>query len=133
MLAWAEALYTFADALMEHGPPRLCAPLRHRTLSCRELASTLRQSVGRDVLISTAAGRTWPQVTSITAVGTIGRVEEERGFAIEDWLITLVVGETAFVEFSRRHFQSAEEDLAMGELCLQHGPETVVWFEPAVL
>jgi len=101
MLARAEALYAFAEALTEPGPRRLGAPARHRTLSFRELASTLRQSVGRDVLISTNAGRIWPQVTPITAVGTIDRVEEERGFAVEDWLITLIVGETAFVEFSR--------------------------------
>lgn len=133
MLARAEALYAFAEALTKPAPPLLSAPPRHRTLSFRELASTLRQSVRRDVLISTNAGRIWPQVTPITAVGTIDRVEEERGFAVEDWLITLTVGETAFVEFSRRHFQSAEEDLAMGELRVQQGAETVIWFEPAVL
>jgi hypothetical protein len=129
----AEALYAFADSLTEPAPPLLCAPPRHRTLSFRELVNTLKDSVGRDVLISTDAGRIWPQVSPITAVGVIDGFEEERGLAIEDWLITLSVGETAFVEFSRRHFESAEEDVVLGELCVRQGPRTVIWFEPAIL
>jgi hypothetical protein len=112
----------------------LCAPSRHRTLSFRELVNVLKDSVGRDVLISTDAGRRiWPQVSPITAVGVIGSFEEERGLAIEDWLITLCVGDTAFVEFSRRHFESAEEDVVLGELCVRQGQTTVIWFEPAIL
>jgi hypothetical protein len=130
----AEALYAFADSLTEPAPLLLCAPPRHRTLSFRELVTMLKDSVGRDVLISTDTGRRiWPQVSPITAVGVIDSFEEERGVAIEDWLITLCVGETAFVEFSRRHFESAEEDVVLGELCVRQGQTTVIWFEPAIL
>jgi hypothetical protein len=62
------------------------------------------------------------------AIGTIHNVDEEpAGY----WLILLVVGETAFVEFSRRHFERAEEDHAHGELRVrQQGQTTTICFEP---
>lgn len=129
----AEGLYAFADSLSEPPPPLLCPPPRYRTLSFRELVRTLKDSVGCDVLISTDTERIWPRLSPITAVGVIDGIEEERGLAIEDWLITLTIGDTAFVEFSRRHFQSAEEDIVLGELCVRQGQTTVIWFEPAVL
>jgi hypothetical protein len=130
----AEDLAAFAETLTKPSPPRLvrCC-CRYRALTFRELASTLQGSVGRDVLISTDIGRIWPQLSPITAVGTIDRVEEERGLAVEDWLITATVGETAFVEFSRRHFESAVEDVVLGELHVQQGQTTVIWFEPTIL
>jgi hypothetical protein len=132
-IARAEALYVFADSLTQPAPRLLCAPPRYRAFSFRELVARLKESVGCDVLISIDAGRIWPQVSPITAVGVIDSFEEERGLAIEDWLITLSVGETAFVEFSRRHFESAEEDVVLGELCVRQGQTTVIWFEPAIL
>jgi hypothetical protein len=80
------------------------------SLSFGELACALRQSVGCDVSVSTDIGRVWPQVHPIIAIGVIDDVLEERGLVLDDWLITFTVGETAFVEFSRRHFEVAEED-----------------------
>jgi hypothetical protein len=130
----AEALYSFADSLTEPASLLLlCPPPRYRTLSFRELVHTLKDSVGRDVLISTDTERIWPRLSPITAVGIIDSIEEERGLAVEDWLITLTIGDTAFVEFSCRHFHSAEEDVVLGELCVRQGLTTVIWFEPAVL
>jgi hypothetical protein len=127
----AEGLYAFGDSLTEPAALLLCAPPRHRTLSFRELVNTLMDSVGRDVLISTDAGRHRPKVSPITAVGVIDGIEEERSLAIEDWLITLSIGDTAFIEFSRRHFESAEEDNVLGELYVRQGQTTVIWFESA--
>lgn len=107
---------------------------RHRTLSFSELASTLRQSVGCDISVATEVERVWPQVHPITAIGLIDGVVEERSWVLEDWLITFTVGETAFVEFSRRHFEAAEEDRLHGELCVrQQGQTTAIWFEPPFL
>jgi hypothetical protein len=128
----AEALYVFADSLTEPAPPLLCQPsCRHRTLSFGELVRALKDSVGRDVLVATdAAERVWPRLSPIIAVGVIDRIEEERGLAVEDWLITLSIGDTAFVAFSRRHFESAEEDIALGELRVRQGQTTVISFEP---
>ena len=128
----AEALHAFGDSLTEPAALLLCAPPRHRTLSFRELVSTLMDSVGRDVLISTDAGRIWPKLSPITAVGVIDSMEEERSATIEDWLITLSIGDTAFIEFSRRHFESAEEDNVLGELYVRQGQTTVIWFESAI-
>jgi hypothetical protein len=83
---------------------------------------------------STDVERIWPQVRPITAIGVIDNVTEERGLVLDDWLITLTVGETAFVEFSRRHFEAADEDRLHGELCVrQQGQTTAIWFEPAFL
>jgi hypothetical protein len=129
----AEALYAFSESLPEPAPLLLGPPPRHRILSFRDLVATLKDSFGRDVLISTDTGRVWPRLSPITAVGVIDGIEEERGLAIEDWLITLTIGDTAFVEFSRRHFESAEEDIVLGELSVRQGQTTVIWFEPVVL
>lgn len=133
--ARAEALYAFADTLTQPEPqPLLCPPPRHRTLSFGELACTLRQSEGCDVSVSTDIERIWPQVRPITAIGVIDDVTEERSWILDDWLITLTVGETAFVEFSRRHFEAADEDRLHGELCVrQQGQTTAIWFEPPIL
>jgi hypothetical protein len=91
----------------------------------------LRQSVGCDVSVSTDIERIWPQAHPIMAIGTIDNVDEERSWVLNDWLILLVVGETAFVEFSRRHFERAEEDHAHGELRVrQQGQTTTICFEP---
>lgn len=130
----AEALYAFADSLTEPAPPLLCPPSRrHRTLSFSELVRALKDSVGRDVLVATdATERVWPRLSPITAVGVIDRIEEQRGLAVEDWLITLSIGDTAFIEFSRRHFESAEEDIVLGELRVRQGQTTVISFEPTL-
>lgn len=123
----AEDLWAFADTLLRPcpGPPLLaCYTQRRRSLSFRELAAILAGSVGRDVLISTDIGRVWPQVSPITAVGTIDHVEEDRSLAVGDQLITVTVGETAFVEFSRRHFKSAEEHTRLGEIWVSQGAQT---------
>jgi hypothetical protein len=132
--ARAEALYAFADTLTQPGQSLLCPPPRHRILSFSDLASTLRQSVGCDVSVATVVERVWPQVHPITAIGLIDGVVEERSWVLEDWLITFTVGETAFVEFSRRHFQGAKEDRLHRELCVrQQGQTTAIWFEPPFL
>jgi hypothetical protein len=133
--ARAEALYAFADTLTQPAPQHLLCPLpRRRTLSFRELAYTLRQSEGCDVSVSTDIDRVWPQVRPIAAIGIIDNVAEERGSIPDDWLITLTVGEAAFVEFSRRHFETAYEDWRHGELCVrQQGQTTAIWFEPPIL
>jgi hypothetical protein len=125
--ARAEALYTFADDLARPGATLLCMPpRRRRALTFGELASIMRQSVGRYVLVTTDAGRVWPQVAPIIAVGAISSVEEERGLAVEDWQVNLSLEDVAFIAFSRRHFQSAEEDAAMGEIYVQQAAETIV-------
>jgi hypothetical protein len=131
----AEALYAFADTLTHPAPqPLLRPPPRHRSLSFGELADTLRQSEGCDVSVSTDVEHVWPQVRPITAIGLIDGVIEERSWVLEDWLITFTVGETAFVEFSRRHFEAADEDRLHGELCVrQQGQTTAIWFEPPIL
>ncbi len=76
------------------------------------------------MLISTDIGRVWPQVYPITAVGTIDSVEDDRSLVVGDWLVTVTVGDTAFVEFSRRHFRSAEEDARLGEIRVCQGVQT---------
>jgi hypothetical protein len=134
-IARAEALYAFADSLTEPVPrvPLLCPPPRHRSLSFGALVRTLKDSIGCDVLISTdTAERIWPTPSPIIAVGIIDNIEEERGLAVEDWLIRFSIADTAFVEFSRRYFQSADEDNVLGELRVhQERQMTVICFEPA--
>jgi hypothetical protein len=121
----AEDLSEFAATLTKPSPPLLeISTQRRRTLTFAELASTLTDSVGCDVLISTDIGNVWPQVSPITAVGTIDSVEDDRSLVLEDWLVILTVGETAFVEFSRRHFRSAEEDARLGEIRVCQGVQT---------
>lgn len=132
--ARAEALYAFADTLTKPARPLLCPPPRKRILSFRELACRLRESVGCDVSVATEIGRVWPQVHPIMAIGVIDTVDEERSWILNDWLIMLTVGETAFVEFSRRHFQGAEEDHLYGEVRVrQQGQTTTICFEPPIL
>lgn len=132
--ARAEALYAFADTLTQPTRPLLCPPPRKRTLSFGELACRLRESVGCDVSVATDIGRVWPQARPIMAIGVIDTVEEERSWILNDWLIVLTVGETAFVEFSRRHFQGAEEDHLHGEVSVrQQGQLTMICFEPPIL
>lgn len=132
MTARAEALYEFADTFTQPGQQRLlCPPPRHRSFCFGELVRTLRDSVGRYVLVFSETADTWPRAHPITAVGTIDSLEEDRGFPIDDWLVTLTVGGSAFVEFSRRRFQTAAEDRKYGELSVRQGAQTTtICFEP---
>jgi hypothetical protein len=117
----AEDLASFAQTLRDPGPPRLTAYGERRQLTFRELAATLSASVGREVIVSTDIQRVGPQPYPITVVGTIDRVEEDRSTAVGDWQLTVTVGDTAFVEFSRRHFTSAEEQPRLGEIWVSQG------------
>jgi hypothetical protein len=120
----AEALYAFADALLT-APRQLSGPSR-RALRFGELACTLKDTVGRRVLVTTdAAGEYFAPITS---VGTIDSFGEERDR--EDWLLTLEVDGSSFVQFSRRHFVHAIEDGYCGELRVRQGAgTTVVWLD----
>jgi hypothetical protein len=117
----AEDLAVFTQTLTDPSPPCLVAYGERRQLTFRELAATLSASVGLEVIVSTDIGRVCPQPHPITAVGTIDRVEEDRSPAVGDWLLTVTVGETAFVEFSRRHFTSAKEQPRLGEIWVSQG------------
>jgi hypothetical protein len=127
----AEDLFTFADTLGQPATPALCQPAPgRRSLSFGALARRLKQSVGRDALISTTVDRVWPHVSPITAVGVIDQVEEERSKALDDWTVILSVGDTAFVEFSRRMFEGAEEDVLLQEFYVRQASQTtVIWFD----
>jgi len=120
----AEDLAAFAQTLTDPSPSRLIAYGERRQLTFREVAANLSASVGREVIVSTDIGRVWPQPYPITAIGTIDRVEEDRSPAVGDRLLTVTVGDTAFVEFSRRHFTSAEERPRLGEIWVSQGAQT---------
>jgi hypothetical protein len=89
-------LRAFADSLTSQH--RCCCARRPATAPC-PFASSSQDKLGRDVLSSTDAGRNWPKVPPITAIGVIDSFEEERGHPVEDWLITLGLDDTAFIEF----------------------------------
>jgi hypothetical protein len=64
----------------------------------------------------------------ITTIGTIDSFGEERD--CEDWLLTLEVDGSGFVQFSRRHFVHAVEDGYCGELRVRQGAgTTIVWLD----
>jgi hypothetical protein len=121
----AEDLFAFADSLREPARPALPVP-SPRSLSFGELAWALLETVGRRALVTTdAAGEYFAPITTI---GTIDSFGEERD--CEDWLLTLEVDGSGFVQFSRRHFVHAVEDGYCGELRVRQGAgTTVVWLD----
>jgi hypothetical protein len=125
----AEDLWAFADTLLEPARPPLPFPAR-RSLSFAELTTALKATVDREVLVTTDSGRGPAQLTPITSVGTVSGYEEDRSHHIEDWLLTLHVDGSSFVEFSRRHFEAAHEDPYIGELRVRQAAQTtVLWLD----
>jgi hypothetical protein len=119
----AEALYAFADTLLT--APLQLSGLRRRALGFGELACALKDTVGRRALVTTDAPDDFSPITSI---GTVDSLSEERDR--EDWLLTLEVDGSGFVQFSRRHFVHAIEDGYCGELRVRQGASTtVVWLD----
>lgn len=125
----AEDLFAFADSLREPAPLALPFPAR-RSLSFRELTDALKATVDREVLVTTDCGRGPARLVPITSVGTVNGYDEDRSAHAEDWLLILHIDGSSFVEFSRRHFERAEDDPYVGELRVrQAGQTTVVWLD----
>ena len=121
----SEELWALADALLEPARPALPSPAR-RSLSFGELTTALKATVDREVLVTTDSGRGPAQLTPITSVGTVSGYEEDRSPHAEDWLLTLHVDGSSFVQFSRRHFEAAEDDPYVGELRVRQAAQTTV-------
>jgi len=125
----SEELWALADALLEPARPALPSPAR-RSLSFGELTTALKATVDREVLVTTDSGRGPAQLTPITSVGTVSGYEEDRSPHAEDWLLTLHVDGSSFVQFSRRHFEAAEDDPYVGELRVRQAAQTtVLWLD----
>jgi hypothetical protein len=127
----AEEVAAFAESIASPSRPMLCAPQGRQSLSFGEFIARLKESVGREVLIATETERAGPKISPIVAVGTIGYVEEERENDIGDWSVIVSMNDVAFVEFSRRQFGWAYEDVMLGELHLRQASQTtMISFEP---
>lgn len=125
----AEDLFAFADSLREAAPAALPIP-PPRSLSFGELAAALKATVDREVLVTTDSGRGPTQLTPITSVGTVSGYEEDRTPHAEDWLLILHVDGSSFVQFSRRHFEAAQDDPYVGELRVRQAAQTtVLWLD----
>jgi hypothetical protein len=121
VIAGVQRIRAAALAVSEPAPLMLCPPRRPLPHTFTSFAQALRARIGSNLLISneSASG------TSITAIGTLAKVEEEHEG--DDTRLIAVVDDTAFVEFSRRHYEHALED-GTGELQVRQGGHTTrIW------
>jgi hypothetical protein len=90
-----------------------------------ELARTLKDSIGREAFVVTRGreeGDRPQPPPMMMLIGVIDNAEEEQ-LANDDWLVTLSIADTAFLAFSKNHFEGAEEHTRAQEIHIHQGTQ----------